>query len=33
MELKEQIIKDIKNNPVILYMKDTHGKDKYAVVF
>ena len=23
MELKEQIIKDIKNNPVILYMKGT----------
>ena len=23
MELKEQIIKDIKNNPVMLYMKGT----------
>ena len=33
MELKEQIIKDFKNNSGILYIKDTHGKDKYAVVF
>jgi len=25
MELKEQIINDIKNNPVILYMKGTQN--------
>ena len=36
MELKEQITKDIKNNPVILYMKGTQDMPmcgfSYAVV-
>jgi len=26
MDLKEQIINDIKNNPIILYMKGTQGR-------
>ena len=30
MELKEQIINDIKNNPVILYMKGTQDMPMYG---
>ena len=30
MELKEQIIKDIKNNPVILYMKGTQDMPMFG---
>ena len=29
MELKEQIIKDIKNNPIILYVKGTQDMSMF----